>query len=58
MISSERPWNSGGSLNQIEVYTGMMWDAEGNPIGDANPLNDAAVEELKSIRELWLFPRL
>lgn len=38
-----------GSLNQIEVYTGMMWDAEGNPIGDANPLNDAAVEELKSI---------
>jgi putative ABC transport system permease protein len=38
-----------GSLNQIEVYQGVNFDEEGNPMGDANPLNDDTVEEFKAI---------
>ncbi|NLT94167.1 MAG: ABC transporter permease [Clostridia bacterium] len=38
-----------GSLNQIEVYQGVNFDEEGNPIGDAKPLNDDAIKEFKDI---------
>ncbi len=38
-----------GSLNQITVNSNIRFDEEGNPMGDAKPLNDDAVEELKNI---------
>ena len=38
-----------GSLNQITVNSNIRFDEEGNPMGDAKALNDAAVEELKNI---------
>jgi len=38
-----------GSLTQIRVNQGMVYDEEGQPIGDAKELNDEAVEEIKHI---------
>lgn len=38
-----------GSLTQIRVNQGMVYDEEGQPIGDAKELNDEAVEEIKQI---------
>lgn len=38
-----------GSLNQIEIYSGVNFDDKGNPIGQANPLNDEAVKEIKAM---------
>lgn len=47
--SQRRNMEQWGSLNQIDIYSGMNYDEEGNPIGEANPLNDEAVEEIKGI---------
>lgn len=38
-----------GSLNQIEVFSGARFDEQGNPLGQANPLNDEAVKLFKSM---------
>ncbi|MFZ5945344.1 MAG: ABC transporter permease [Bacillota bacterium] len=38
-----------GSLNQIEIYSGVNFDEKGNPIGQAKPLNDDAVKEIRSM---------
>ena len=38
-----------GSLNQITINSFMRFDEKGEPMGDAKPLNDAAVEELRSL---------
>ena len=38
-----------GSLNLIQIYSGMRWDEQGNPMGQAKALNDDAVAELKSL---------
>ncbi|KJS21556.1 MAG: hypothetical protein VR72_10010 [Clostridiaceae bacterium BRH_c20a] len=47
--SSKRDMERWGSLNQIDVMAGMNFDEQGNPIGQANPLNDDAVNEIKAI---------
>ncbi|MGI6226133.1 MAG: ABC transporter permease [Peptococcales bacterium] len=47
--SQRRNMEQWGSLNQIEIYSGMNFDEEGNPIGQANPLNDDAVNEIKAL---------
>jgi len=39
-----------GSLNLIQIHQGMNYDDQGNPIGQANPLNDDAVKEIKSMQ--------
>ncbi|MGI6587440.1 MAG: ABC transporter permease [Peptococcia bacterium] len=38
-----------GSLTMIEVNQGMVFDNEGEPLGEAKELNDEAVEEIKTI---------
>lgn len=38
-----------GSLNQIEIYSGVKFDEEGNPIGQSQALNDEAVKEIKAM---------
>ncbi|MFZ7102215.1 MAG: ABC transporter permease [Peptococcaceae bacterium] len=38
-----------GSLNQIEIYSGVNFDENGNPIGEAQALNDEAVEEIANM---------
>jgi len=47
--SSKRDMERWGSLNQIDVNSGVNYDQEGNPIGQAKPLNDDAVNEIKEI---------
>ena len=47
--SNRKSMERWGSLNIIEIYAGMRWDEEGNPIGDANVLNDDAVAEIKAL---------
>lgn len=38
-----------GSLNIIQVYSGVYYDAEGNPMGEERVLNDEALEEIKAL---------
>jgi putative ABC transport system permease protein len=38
-----------GNLNVIRVQSGMSYDMEGNPIGEAKTLDDDAVAELKAL---------
>jgi putative ABC transport system permease protein len=47
--SQRRSMEQWGSLNTIRVHSGMRWDEEGNPIGEAKALNDEAVAELRSL---------
>lgn len=47
--TSKKTMEQWGSLNLIEIYSGMRWDNEGNPIGQSNPLNDEAVQTFKTM---------
>ncbi|MGB3959368.1 MAG: ABC transporter permease [bacterium] len=38
-----------GSLNIIQVYSGVYYDEEGNPVGDEKVLNDEALAEIKAM---------
>jgi ABC-type antimicrobial peptide transport system permease subunit len=38
-----------GSLNIIRVYSGVRFDDQGNPLGEANQLDDNAVNEIKQM---------
>ena len=38
-----------GSLTMIQIYQGMVFDDEGNPVGEAKRLNDDAVAEIKGV---------
>ncbi len=39
-----------GSLTMIRVYQGMIFDQEGNPLGEGKALNDEAVAEIRAIK--------
>lgn len=47
--TSKKSMEQWGSLNLIEIRSGMRWDNEGNPIGQSNPLNDEAVQSFKNM---------
>lgn len=47
--TSKKSMEQWGSLNLIQIYSGMNWDNEGNPIGQSNPLNDEAVQSFKNM---------
>lgn len=38
-----------GNLREIQIYSGMRYDNEGNPVGQGKKLNDEAVDELSSL---------
>lgn len=38
-----------GSLTMIQIHQGIVFDDEGNPVGEAKRLNDDAVAELKGL---------
>ena len=49
MENERKSMEQWGSLTQIRVNQGMVYDEEGQPMGDAKELNDEAVEEIKQI---------